>query len=120
MTLTSCILFYSLLNGINPILTQAVIEVESKNNTFAVGKLGDSGLMQIRHKFVPETQLQLFNPCTNVRRGVELLKKAKQRCKHKLEKTWLVCYNAGIRGGSRIKRPNKFSYYKKVMEEFRK
>lgn len=115
MTLSGCILFYSLLNGINPLITQAVIKVESNGNPFAIGRLGDSGLMQIRHQFVPESQVQLFNPCTNVRRGVELLKNAKQKCKHKLDKTWLICYNVGIAGGNRIKFPKKFPYYKKVM-----
>lgn len=115
MTLYSCILFYSMLSGIDPEITRAVIKVESDGNVMAVGKLGDSGLMQVRHQFVPESQLQLFNPCTNVRRGVALLKKAKDSCKHKLNNTWLVCYNLGLKGGSRIKRPTSFIYYKKVM-----
>ena len=118
--IASCVLFYSLLAGIDPRITQAVIQVESRGNPFAVGKLDDSGLMQIRHKFVPETQQQLFQGCTNVVRGIELLKQARERCKHKLNKTWLVCYNAGVKGGAKIKHPTKFKYYKKVMEELNK
>lgn len=120
MTLASCVLFYSLLHGIDPRITQAVINVESSGNPFAMGSKGDSGLMQIRHKFVPETEKQLLQACTNVRRGVSILKKAKQRCKHKKDKTWLVCYNLGITGGSRIKHPSSFIYYKKIMSEFKK
>ena len=118
--LASCVLFYSFLAGIDPRLTQAVIQVESRGNPFAVGKLGDSGLMQIRHRFVPETQQQLFQSCTNVKRGVELLKQAREKCKHKLNNTWLVCFNAGIRGGSKIRHPSSFIYYKKVIQEMQK
>lgn len=119
MSLFSCVLFYSMLSGIDPKITSAVIKVESGGNVFAVGKTQDSGLMQIRHQFVPETQQQLFNPCTNVRRGVALLKKVKDKCKHKINNTWLVCYNLGLKGGSRIKQPTKFIYYKKVMAEMK-
>jgi soluble lytic murein transglycosylase-like protein len=116
----SCVLFYSLLAGIDPIITQAVIQVESQGNPYALGKAGDSGLMQIRHQFVPETQLQLFQGCTNIRRGVDILKQAKEKCKHKINNTWVVCYNVGIKGGQKIKHPTKFPYYKKIMEKFNK
>ena len=120
MTLFSCVLFYSMLSGVDPEITNAVIKVESDGNPMALGKSGDSGLMQVRHQFVPETQQQLFNPCTNVRRGISLLKKAKDSCKHKLNNTWLVCYNLGLTGGSRIKYPREFIYYKKVMRKYGK
>jgi soluble lytic murein transglycosylase-like protein len=116
---TSCIIFYSFLAGIDPQLTQAVINVESNGNPYALGKLGDSGLMQIRHRLVPETQQQLFQGCTNVKRGIELLNQARKKCKHQLNNTWLVCYNAGLKGGSKIKRPTSFIYYKKVMSQLK-
>jgi soluble lytic murein transglycosylase-like protein len=116
---TSCLLFYSLLAGIDPILTQAIIQVESNGNPFALGRNQDSGLMQIRHKLVPETQQQLFQGCTNIKRGVALLKQAREKCKHKLDNTWLVCYNAGLKGGSKLKHPSSFIYYKKVMSEMK-
>ena len=118
--IASCVLFYSFLAGIDPRITQAVIQVESRGNPFAVGRLDDSGLMQIRHKFVPETQQQLFQGCTNIKRGVTLLKQAKDKCKHKLNNTWLVCYNLGIKGGQKIRHPSSFIYYKKVMKEVQK
>lgn len=116
MVLTSCILFWSYINAIDPAITKAVISVESNGNQFAVGKLGDSGLMQIRYQFVPESQLQLFNSCTNVMRGTYLLAKAKNSCKHYIDKTWINCYNLGITGGSRLKFPKKWKYYQKVTE----
>jgi soluble lytic murein transglycosylase-like protein len=115
--LYSCVLFYSLLNGIDPNLTQAVIAIESGGNPYALGKLGDSGLMQIRPKFVPETQHQLFNPCVNIARGTALLKKAKESCKHSIDKTWLICYNLGATGGRKIKHPKMQTYYRKVMSK---
>ena len=119
MTLASCVIFYSFLAGISPDVTNAVIQVESRGNPFAVGKLGDSGLMQVRHQFVPETQKQLLQSCTNVKRGVELLKKAKEKCKHKANLTWLTCYNLGHRGAARLRNPSTFIYYKKVMSELK-
>ena len=119
MIIQSCVLFYSLLNGIDSNVVNAVINTESEGNIMAIGSKGDSGLMQIRHQFVPETQLQLFNPCTNIMRGVSLLKNAKEQCKHKLNNTWLVCYNLGIKGGKKIKYPYKFIYYKKVMSKLK-
>jgi soluble lytic murein transglycosylase-like protein len=119
MIAASCVLFYSLLSGIDPTITNAVIKVESDWDNFAVGNAGDSGLMQIRHQFVPESQQQLFNSCTNISRGVSLLKKAKDNCKHKLNNTWLVCYNLGLRGGSRLRHPARFIYYKKIMSQLK-
>jgi soluble lytic murein transglycosylase-like protein len=120
MSLYSCVLFYSLMSGLNPNLTNAIIQVESRENPFSIGSNGDSGLMQIRHQFVPESQLQLLNSCTNIKRGVQLLKKAKQSCIHKANDTWVICYNLGIKGARRIKRPSSFIYYKKVMSAMRK
>jgi soluble lytic murein transglycosylase-like protein len=115
MVLASCILFYSMMNGIDPRITNAVISTESNGNPFALSKdRKDGGLMQIRIKYAPETRLQLFQSCTNVKRGTELLKQAMDKCKHKAENTWLVCYNVGLTGGSRIRWPKKFPYYKKV------
>jgi soluble lytic murein transglycosylase-like protein len=120
MTLASCVLFFSFLNGIDPKITKAVIKVESNENPFAIGTRQDSGLMQVRHQFVPESQKQLLQSCTNVMRGTALLRKAKEKCKHKLNNTWLVCYNLGFKGGNRIKHPSSFIYYKKIMSELKK
>jgi hypothetical protein len=119
LTLASCILFYSFLNGIDPSITKAVISVESKGNPFAIGTQGDSGLMQVRHQFVPESQKQLLQSCTNIKRGVTLLKQAKDKCVHKLNNTWIICFNTGITGGVRIRHPEKFIYYKKIMTKLK-
>jgi soluble lytic murein transglycosylase-like protein len=115
MTLTSCILFWSYINAIDPAVTKAVISVESNGNQFAVGKTQDSGLMQIRHNLVPESQLQLFSSCTNVMRGTFLLAQAKKKCKHTIDRTWIICYNRGLTGGRKTRYPKNTNYYKKII-----
>lgn len=118
MTLLSCIYFYSFLNGVDPRITIAVIKTESNENPYALSPdRQDGGLMQIRTKYVPESRMQLFQSCTNVMRGTQLLKQAMQKCVHKLDNTWLVCYNVGLAGGRKIKHPRKFSYYKKIVSK---
>lgn len=116
MTLYSCILFWSFINGLDPSLTKAVISVESNGNPFALGRTQDSGLMQIRPKYVPlYTQKQLFQSCTNIMVGTALLRKAKESCKLCVDKTWLNVYNLGDVGARRLKYPKKWRYYKKVI-----
>lgn len=113
----ACILFYSLLNGIDPALTQSVIAVESKGNRFALGSVGEAGLMQIRPEFVPESRLQLFQPCTNIMRGTQLLSDLKAKY-GAIDKTFVNCYNLGMRGCKKLKHPRQFAYYKKVMAHY--
>lgn len=112
----SCILFYSLLNGLDPNLTQAVINVESNGKIFAVGKShGEIGLMQIRPEFVPETKLQLFQPCTNIKVGTRILGKLKEECKMCIDKVFVNSYNLGKRGANKLRHPRLWKYHKKVM-----
>ena len=115
----SCLLFFSLLNGIDPALTQSIITVESKGNPKAIGSVGERGLMQIRPEFVPETALQLMQPCTNIRRGTKLLSEIKKKYGG-IDNSFVICYNLGMTGCKKIKHPRKFAYYKKVMDEYRK
>jgi len=115
MTLLSCIYFYSFLNGISPSLTSAVISVESSGNPFALGSAKEVGLMQIKPQFVPESALQLGQSCTNVMRGTSILKEMRIRCKHTVDKTFLICYNLGRARAAKIKQPKNQSYYKKVI-----
>ena len=114
MELLQCIILYSALNGIDPKLTQAVIKTESNYNQNAVGQLGEIGLMQIRPEHVKVTRKQLFDPCTNVKVGTEILKRAMDNCKHKEDNTFVNCYNLGIGGGSRLRYPKKWRYYVKI------
>lgn len=111
--LYQCILYYSLLTGVDPAVTETIIKLESNGNPNAIGTKGDSGLMQIRHQYVPETQAELLNPCINIRRGTQLLKQAMDKCSHKKNNQWIICYNQGVSGGNRIRFPNKHPYWLK-------
>ena len=112
----ACSLYYGALFNIDPVLIRAVARVESANKPDAVSPDGhDIGLMQVRKMYVPETRAQLFDTCTSIRVGTRILSHAKQFCKHNKEFTYVICYNAGVRGGSKIRYPKKFPYYQKVM-----
>ncbi len=104
--------------GIDPHLAAAVAKTESRFNPKAVGGLGEVGLFQIRPEFSRFPKHKLFDVQTNIIAGLELLREAKLKCAHKLNKTFLVCYNAGLSGGKKIKRPELFPYYKKVYKHY--
>lgn len=115
MTLLSCIVFYSQLHGIDPRITQAVIKTESNWNTQAVGLLNEQGLMQVRPEHVPVSIAQLRDPCTNIKYGTLILKRAMEKCKHQAENTWVTCYNMGVAGARKLKHPKLSPYYKKIV-----
>ena len=108
------IVAYSLQMGIDPNISLAVVQVESKFNSKAVGSLGEVGLFQVRPEYSIYTKQELFNPKNNIREGLRILNEARLDCKHKKENTWLVCYNVGRHRGKSIKYPKLFPYYVKV------
>jgi soluble lytic murein transglycosylase-like protein len=114
----SLVMAYASLAGLDPMLVLSVIKVESNFNSKAVGPRGEVGLMQLMPKYFKAKRKKLFDPKTNVRLGIEHLARAKAQCRHQEEHTWLVCYNLGVAGGSRLKRPQQWSYYRKVMKEY--
>jgi len=121
MTLQGCVLFFSLMHNVDPTVTNAVIAVESGGNPLSISRdKQDFGLLQIRKKFHKLTTAQLLQPCTNIELGVKILAAAKKRCKHRVDNLYLVCYNAGVAGGSRLKYPRRFPYYKKVIAAMRR
>lgn len=104
--------------NIDPVLVQSVIEVESNYDAQAIGAVGEIGLMQIRPEMWNIPKAKLYNPRFNVKIGVSLLSKARDQCAHQNNYTWIVCFNSGITGGSRIARPEHQTYYKKVMRVY--
>jgi hypothetical protein len=85
--------------GLPPEVADAVVQVESAYNPYAVGGVGEIGLMQIR----PETAAmlghrggltELFDPATNIRYGVTYLAKAWQLAEGDLCRA-LMKYRAG-------------------------
>lgn len=117
--LATCALYYGSLYGVNPDIIRAIAKVESNNNPSAISQdKHDIGLLQIRKKYVKETRDQLLDTCKNIEVGARIISTKMKECKHYRDFTWLVCYNAGVTGGSKIRHPKKFPYYKKVMEVF--
>lgn len=114
-TIISLIISMSPYFNINSEVAIAVARQESSLNPKAIGPVGEVGLFQVRPEYSKFTAEQLKNPVVNITEGLRILSEAKLRCKHKIERTWLNCYNLGITGGSRIKHPKLFPYYKKVM-----
>lgn len=115
MVLQSCVLFWSLVNGISPSLTSAVISVESSGNVMAIGQTHkEVGLMQIRPEFSKYTKLQLGQSCTNIMAGTEILGKLKKKCKMCVDKAWVNWYNLGETKGRKLKHPLKFKYSRKI------
>jgi soluble lytic murein transglycosylase-like protein len=104
-----------------PYVITAVIQTESQFDTAAVGPVGELGLMQLRPEFylqVNEDPKVLLDPQVNIDRGTKLLNSLMKRCKHKKDLQFVLCYNLGVTGASRIKNPHEFSYYKKVKANY--
>jgi soluble lytic murein transglycosylase-like protein len=101
-------------------LVHSVIQVESSWNTKAVGPQGEVGLMQLVPRYVPVSRERLFNPRENIHYGVKALVWARTHCKHQKDNTFILCYNRGIAGGSRVENPYEDAYYKKVMVEYKR
>jgi hypothetical protein len=115
LELLTTILIASSAQNVDPYLVAAVVQVESQFNANRVGDLGEIGLMQLRPEyFSKENPQRLFNPRRNIEIGVRYLKEVQAHCKYKSAHTFVVCYNAGITGGSRLLRPKEFAYYLKI------
>jgi len=104
---------------IKPELAVAIAKQESSLRPNVIGPVGEVGLFQIRPKYSKYTKAELFNPVINITEGMRFLQFAKKHCRHKVDFTYIVCYNAGVQGGSRINHPKKFEYYKKVMRRMK-
>lgn len=114
------ILFYSSMYGVEPKLALSIVQVESNYKVNAVGPVGEIGLFQIRPEYVSVSRKALFNPQVNSLLGIQKLAQKKARCVHKADKTWVICYNRGVTGGSKVVNPYENEYYKKVMTEYNK
>lgn len=112
------IAFYSYIYNVDPVLVKSVIAVESQFRTDAVGSHGEVGLMQLRPEYFPIPREELLKPNFNIRHGVKYLSEVKKYCKHNRGFEWIVCYNAGVTGGSKIQYPKLHPYYKKIAAEY--
>lgn len=101
-------------------LALAVATEESKLNPNAIGLLKEVGLFQVRPEYSKYTAEQLKDPKTNIKEGLRILAEAKKRCKHQLAKSFIICFNRGIAGGSKVKDPANDKYYLKVLSKMNK
>lgn len=106
----------ALIEGIPPETALAIAKLESNYSMAATGLAGEVGAFQILPSSSTFTVKQLRDPLINVKEGMRILKLAKDKCKHQEDNTWTVCFNAGVTGGSRIKHPRLFPYYKKYVQ----
>lgn len=113
------ITYYSSFYGFDHKVALAVAKVESNYDQQAIGKHYEIGVFQINPKYHHDPK-ELKNIHVNIQTGIQMLKNAKDNCKHKELHDYLVCYNVGITGGSKIKKPRQFDYVKKVTNEYRK
>ena len=102
-------------HGIDPHLAISVALRESRLDPSAVGKADDIGLFQVREVYSKYTKEELFDPDINIQEGIRKLAEAKRGCEHE---QWLVCFNRGVTGGSRLRYPEKDKYYRKVMHTY--
>jgi len=98
-------------------LALAVATEESKLNPNAIGQLKEVGLFQVRPEYSKYTAEQLKDPKINIKEGLRILSEAKKRCKHKADKLFVICFNRGIAGGSKVKDPANDRYYLKVFKK---
>jgi soluble lytic murein transglycosylase-like protein len=102
-------------HGLDPDLALAVAEHESHFRTTATSHKGAIGIFQIMPHVQPHlTPVQIRDPATNVKLGVQMLVEFRKICVHKKDLQWLTCYNAGPTGAKRIKNPAKFIYVTEV------
>lgn len=108
------ITFYSIINGIDPALSFQLVKLESGMNPDAISRTGDGGLLQLNRRFYKfHNPKWIFNSEINLNLAMKTLSSLKNKCKHKNNNSYIVCYNLGIKGGSRIKNPFSQTYYKK-------
>lgn len=118
--LITLIHLYASIFGLEPRLAEAIARVESNLNPAAIGQIGEIGLFQIRPEYAGVSKKSLLNPNVNTLIAMRKLVNKRKECSHKLDNTWIICYNVGVEGAKRIKHPKLFPYYKKVMKEYSK
>ena len=89
--------------------------VESNMNPSALSRTNDGGLFQLNRKVYKFHNINwVFNPITNTAIAMNTLRKLKTKCNHKIKNSYVVCYNVGVHGATKIKDPFKQTYYKKM------
>lgn len=106
---------YALFNGIDSQLAFQIAKTESSMNPNAISNTGDGGLFQLNNKsHLFHNEKWRFIPAVNISLALHNLSIFKKTCKHRLNNSYVLCYNMGKKGASRIKYPYEQTYYKKM------
>lgn len=109
--------YYSAMYSVDPLISLSVAKVESNFNQQAIGSKNEIGVFQIMPHLFPNKNLR--NLRVNIQTGIKHLAWNKRYCKHKVDNTWLVCYNYGVGNAQKVKHPKLWPYYKKVMKIYK-
>jgi soluble lytic murein transglycosylase-like protein len=121
LSLIALITLYATTHGVDPNVAVSIAKVESNFNMKAVGTKGERGIYQLLPKAFPQyTVKELSQLEKNVEIGVKHLAYSNKRCSHKSNLDWVICYNRGVKGGSRVQNPSKDNYVRKVKTEYAK
>lgn len=105
----------ALVEGVDPKLALTIAKMESSLKVNAIGPKQEVGLFQILPDYSKYSKKDLLDPVLNTKEGMRILKQSMKNCKHKEDNTFIVCYNAGNYGGSKIRHPKLFPYYKRYL-----
>ena len=105
----------ALIEGVPPDVALSIAKVESNYNMSATGLLNEIGAFQILPSSSKYSVQELRSPLINIKEGLRLLKLAKAKCKHQIDRTYVICFNTGVNGAKKIKYPKLFAYYKKFI-----
>ena len=119
--IVSLIVSYANFLGFDPQVAVAVATVESKLNPNAIGTKGEIGIFQVMPQYVKGFKReQLFHPEINIIVGITRLKEEQEKCNHRNNINYLVCYNYGRTNAKRVRYPEAFPYVVKVQNEMNK
>jgi hypothetical protein len=105
----------SSLYGVDSDLAIKLAKIESNFNPKAMSKTKDGGLFQLNtryHKF--HNPNWIFDIEINSHRAMKTLANLKTKCNLKFKNHFVLCYNMGTRGASKLKNPNNQTYIKKL------
>jgi soluble lytic murein transglycosylase-like protein len=108
------ITFYSLVNGIDPYISFKMAKIESNMDHNAISRTNDGGLFQLNRRYYKfHNPKWIFSPETNIPIALNTLGFLKKSCKHHKDNLYVLCYNRGLKGASKVKNPLKDMYYRK-------